>query len=95
MAPVSTPRPRHAARAAGIRVRRDYRKLCALGDELRALVEQRPLPNLPDAVTRFEWAGALLDIALVAWRARGHEADTVEEQALVRALDAPPSGGRP
>jgi hypothetical protein len=95
MAPASTPPPATVPRAASTRVRRDYRRLCALRDELGALLEQRPLPTLPDAVTRFEWAGALLDIALAAWRARGREADTVEEQALVRALGARSPGGRP
>lgn len=68
----------------------DYARLCALRDELGALVERRPLPTLPDAVARFEWAGTLHDIALVAWRARGREADTLEEQALARS-----GGGRP
>ncbi|HEU4409109.1 MAG TPA: hypothetical protein VFS43_27880 [Polyangiaceae bacterium] len=72
----------------------DYARLCALRDELGALLGRRPLPTLPDAVARFEWAGALHDIALAAWRARGREADTVEEQALSRALGAPPGGGR-
>lgn len=94
MAPAFTPPPGHVARASGIRARRDYRRLCALRDELSALLEQRPLATLPDAVMRFEWAGALLDVALVAWRARGREADTVEEQALVRALDTHTPGGQ-
>jgi hypothetical protein len=94
MAHDTTPPPGRVPQAAGIRARRDYQKLCALRDELRALVEQRPLPSLPDAVARFEWAGALHDIALVAWRARGREADTVEEQTLVRALDARDPGDR-
>ncbi|HEU4406781.1 MAG TPA: hypothetical protein VFS43_16055 [Polyangiaceae bacterium] len=86
MATIPPPPSAGPPRTAGTRVRRDYRRLCALRDELGALLEQRPLATLPDAVTRFEWAGALLDIALLAWRARGREADTVEEQALERAL---------
>jgi hypothetical protein len=86
-APTPTPAPASACSApfAG-----DYTRLCALRDELEALVARRPLPSLPDAVARFEWAGALHDIALAAWRARGREADTVEEQALDRS-----GGGRP
>ncbi|HEU4535354.1 MAG TPA: hypothetical protein VFS00_14600, partial [Polyangiaceae bacterium] len=68
----------------------DYQRLCALRDELGALVTRCSLATRPDAVARFEWAGVLHDIALAAWRARGREADTVEEQALARS-----GGGRP
>jgi hypothetical protein len=94
MAPEGTRPPRRPTRGAGIRARRDYRRLCDLRDKLGALLELRPLSSLPDAVARFEWAGALLDIARLAWRARGREPDTLEEQALARALGAPPPRGR-